>query len=220
MQTTQTATGTMSVVILGAFLVCAPVAVNAQGNSVNGNGLAALQKQVDALQAKVDALGTGDDTVMQEQIDALGSMDGTLQSEIDALQAQLDGLQQSKDIVEESNWSGLFSPSQSSCGSSPKSVTINVPSSGKVFVDAMVAVHYSDPWAELHLSSLSGVCDSPTGSVVTIQAAGQYSYAQYVARRVFSVEAGTHTFYLNAVKFNTHNTQIERQNLRAVFVPD
>ena len=120
--------------------------------------------------------------------------------------------------IEESNFSGHHLVS-SNCTVTPVSVTIAVPSDGKIAVDLMISTLLSTgSFADLHLSALPDTCDAPVGNLVTILA-GPASYAQYIARRVFEVSAGTHTFYLNAVKFTAAEIDIVRGNLRAAFFP-
>jgi hypothetical protein len=122
-------------------------------------------------------------------------------------------------LIEESNFAGRYSLT-TACVATPLSVTISVPSEGSVAVDAMLSTLVAAAsFGDLHLSASPNLCDAPEGNLVTILTNSQNGYVQYVARRVFEVPAGTHTFYLNALKFNDNVLEILRGNLRAIFLP-
>ena len=124
--------------------------------------------------------------------------------------------------VTESDWFSNAPPhsvAKFSCDPTPVSVTIEAPFGGHVAVDAMISAHYNGVFADLHLSAAPNVCDASVGSLVTLLDNGVGYYHQSVARRVFAVSPGTHTFYLNAVKFNDNQFDIVRVNLRAIYIP-
>jgi len=124
--------------------------------------------------------------------------------------------------AEESNFDGPFAvpgAGSGTCVATPLSVSLTVPSAGKVAVSAVFNLEINNAFADFFLTMAAADCNAPTGTLVTVLVPGSATHAPYSAQRLFDVEPGTHTFHLNAAMFNTGMLNLLRANLRAVFVP-